>query len=468
MKKFIVSLSCLLLSAPRMFAQDSCVCYIPVPVNGSDTTFKLVPLTEGTGITNQGLPQNNYTNDDASTLPIPLPFNFCFYGQSFDTVYINNNGNISFVKPIYHFVNWPYPFGTDTLMIAPFYANVDTYGGSNLPGGDRVYYKITPTYMIVQWNAVGFYDSPLNIVDVDNLFDSFQLTITNGTDPILPGGNNVSFCYSSSVGMNWACSDTSGGFQGFGGVPATVGVNKGNKINSAQFGTFSIPGTQYYGPFGANDGLNWLNGKSFTFNTCVTGNIIPPVILNGNQACDTFTVCALDTLTIPVSFLCPQQGQTCTISASSIGLTGISVLNPVNANSIASATVQVIPAVADTGIRTLNVIATDNSTPVLTTTRPFIVIVNGCGTGIQETTIPDPFTVYPNPGSGDLTLQMKDDQFRGSGEAKIYDLLGNVICSVKITGARTRIDVSSRPPGIYFLKLFKDHVFAGAEKIVIR
>ncbi|MCX7767549.1 MAG: hypothetical protein N2110_00800, partial [Flavobacteriales bacterium] len=49
-------------------------------------------------------PDNTYTLampacDDCSSGPITLPFQFCLYGQLYNQVYINNNGNVSFGSP---------------------------------------------------------------------------------------------------------------------------------------------------------------------------------------------------------------------------------------------------------------------------------------------------------------------------------------------------------------------------------
>ena len=33
-------------------------------------------------------------NDDGSTGLIPIPFNFCLYGSTYNALYINNNGNV--------------------------------------------------------------------------------------------------------------------------------------------------------------------------------------------------------------------------------------------------------------------------------------------------------------------------------------------------------------------------------------
>src|SRR6185369_12832017 len=100
---------------------------------------------------------------------------------------------------------------------------------------------------------------------------TFQLIITDGTDPLLPGGNNVSFCYQD---MQWTTGDASNGTMGFGGVPATVGANRGNNTDYAQIGRFDQVGTNYDGGFGLNDGISWLDSTHFYMNTA--GGGIPP------------------------------------------------------------------------------------------------------------------------------------------------------------------------------------------------
>src|SRR5207249_11537167 len=46
-------------------------------------------------------PDGTYTlamapNDDGSTASIAIPFTFCLYGTNYTSLFINNNGNISF------------------------------------------------------------------------------------------------------------------------------------------------------------------------------------------------------------------------------------------------------------------------------------------------------------------------------------------------------------------------------------
>jgi hypothetical protein len=76
-------------------------------------------------------------NDDGSTANIPIPFNFCLYGSNYTSLWINNNGNITFDNSYATFsaVGFPDP---SYVMVAPFWGDVDTRGIG------EVWYKINP------------------------------------------------------------------------------------------------------------------------------------------------------------------------------------------------------------------------------------------------------------------------------------------------------------------------------------
>lgn len=458
MKRKSVLLIVLLLGlvSGKLFSQDtisSCYCWTPVDL--FDTVFKIAPISEGATLEDKGVPPNYY-NDNGSTLPIKLPFSFCMYGKNYDTVYINNNGNISFKKPIHSVIQHLPPFGADTLMIAPFYADVYTWGGNiKLVGGDRVFYEMTPTHMTVKWNKVGFYSPGDN-----DEFNSFQVTITNGTDPVLPAGNNVQFCYNI---MMWATtSDTTG----FGGYPAQVGISGGTKTDFAQFGTFRLPGTQYLGTTSNYNGLGWLASKSFTFNTCTTSHVIAPVIIS-DHTCDTVTVCANDSLEFNSSFLI-QQGQTSKITVSSPGLAGVTIKSSTTASSISSAIIKVKPTQLDLGPHVISITATDNGSPALTNTRQVTVFVANCGVGINKLQEEKQFSVYPNPSTERFTIELESPSLLKDSQVQIYDLLGTMIYSNTIGSIKTEIDLSLKPKGVYFLRLYRNNIPAGVEKIILK
>ncbi len=339
-----------------------CNCWIP-----RDGTFSAVPFDLGS--------PPYYSNDDGSTVGITLPFNFCLYGNTVggasNQMYINNNGNISFGSSYSTFSPVGFPSSLYT-MIAPFWGDVDT---ENPPtNGGVVYYKLTPTYLIVQWDSVGVFDHTGQV-------NTFQLIITDGTDPILPAGNNISFCYGE---MQWTTGDASnGGGTGFDGTPAdpaTVGLNKGDGTTFTQIGQFGVPGSTYAGSTGIS-GVGWLAGQSFYFNSCGAGGNLPPVVTSGGppSACvgDTLTICSIGgTLVHTVSFIPPSTSGSVSVTATSPSVgADFSVTNSTSGAS-ASLTFQVNSTGLTAGYYTVTVTAT-NDVPLSTTINYIIHVVNG-------------------------------------------------------------------------------------------
>ncbi len=440
MKKKSLILICLVFISTMLLSQP-CNCFQWV-----DSTYQVVPMTLGTDT--GGPPSYNCNN--CSSQAIKLPFSFCFYGKSYDTVYINNKGNISFKKPVFNFSSTGFPAGNDTLMLAACWSDVDNRG---VPGA-LVYYKITPTHLIVQWYNAGY-----ETFDPD-LYNDYQITLTNGTDSILPPGNNVSYCYYL---MRWESADSSGGSGGFGGVPGVFGVNKGDHLHYAQFGTFQYRGYNYFGPFDTNSQLYWLDYKSFAFNTCVNGNNIPPVIVNPDS-CYNDTICAGDTLHFSASFICPQIGQKATLTASSPGLSGLTS-DTSKVHSLYRISNTLIGALKDTGMHIINLTATDNGAPPLTNTLPVKVFIKNCDTthelGVDKMKINGPeFSIYPNPNKGKFTVMNYSgvpDGELSRCSIEIYNFMGEKVYSTGIAGAEFSIDLSSQPWGIYLYRVISEN-----------
>ncbi|MBK9477424.1 MAG: gliding motility-associated C-terminal domain-containing protein [Bacteroidetes bacterium] len=320
-------------STPPFF--KACKEFIPV-----DSTFEVVPFLAGT----LG-PPPLYRNDDASTAKITIPFNFCFYGTSFNELYINNNGNISFDGPQPNYRPDSLPT-TDFMALAAFWADVDT---RNFNSG-VVYFKIEPTYMIVTWDSVGYYNTH---ADKKN---SFQLIITDGLDSTyLSAGKNVGFRYGN---MEWTTGDI-GGINGFSilTTQATVGANKSDSINFVQFGRFGKAGSDYDGPYAGPDGVSWLNGRVFEFNVCSSTNIQP--IVNNFNYCDTVYSCIGDTSFFELSFLSPEQNQLTSTQITSTASSGLNILQntPGIVNTIK---VAFIGDFSNTGFQHISFLASDN------------------------------------------------------------------------------------------------------------
>lgn len=165
-------------------------CFIPV-----DASYTAVPR-----------------NDDGSYGPLNLGFNFNLYGTNYSQVYINTNGNLTFNGAVYSYSSTGFPYGTP--MVAPLWGDVDTRSGG------QIYYKLSGSNLIVTWNGVRYYPSRSPAVN------TFQAIIGTNADALTGVGQNVSLRYAD---MQWTTGDASNGNGGFGGIPATVGINKGKQ-----------------------------------------------------------------------------------------------------------------------------------------------------------------------------------------------------------------------------------------------
>lgn len=170
-----------------------------------------------------------FQNDDGSSGLLDLPFGINLFGSEFDTFYINNNGNISFRDPIGTFTPRPFPIA-DQPMIAPFWADVDTRGGSG-DGSNNVWVgSPNAQTIVVTWDRVGYFNSNTD------LRNSFQLVMRDRSfDTGGPGDFDIEFRYDV---LEWTTGDFSGGSSGFGGTPAQAGFDAGDGVNF-----FVLPGS---------------------------------------------------------------------------------------------------------------------------------------------------------------------------------------------------------------------------------
>ncbi|MBL7935858.1 MAG: gliding motility-associated C-terminal domain-containing protein [Bacteroidia bacterium] len=300
--------------------------------------------------------------DDANAA-IALPFDFCYYGVTYNSCNVSINGNIQFSTNSTAFTSTGFP-STTVNMIAPFWA--DAY----LTSGGSVKIDMYSTRMVVIWDSVGYFSNH------NNLTNSFQCVLTDGTDGILPPGKNVGFYYKK---MQWTTGDITGnnGFPDPGtSSPATVGLNEGNGVDYYLIGRFGVPGISYDGPLGADDGVKWLEGKRFYFNACppVGANVEPVSTLIGY--CDTMKVCGNDTLYIKNTFLAPEVNQSVSVSASAPTL-GSSFSYSIIPNTNSSDIYMVVNGnTAPAGFHTITMTATDNGTPAQTSIQNYVVAVN--------------------------------------------------------------------------------------------
>ena len=96
-------------------------------------------------------------NDDSSSAAIPIsaafPGGLRYFGDTYNTIFVNNNGNITFRAAVGQFTPTRFPIA-EQPMIAPFWADVDTRGGGR-PGHNGVWWDVRPGQVTVTWHNVG-------------------------------------------------------------------------------------------------------------------------------------------------------------------------------------------------------------------------------------------------------------------------------------------------------------------------
>jgi hypothetical protein len=437
-----------------------CSCMQPL-----DSTYSYVPFVNYIGTTNGNVYSPNNMNDDASSIQLNLPFTFNYYGVPRTSVFINNNGNISFNSPYSTFTANPFP-DPSYNMIAPFWADVDTREFAQTLGS-AVYYKITPTAMIVKWENVGYFD-----MHFDKL-NTFQLIITDGTDTLLPAGKNVGFCYGD---MAWTTGDITGG-GGF-GSPATVGVNQGNGADYFQVGTFNQPTMAFDGPYNNPDGIDWLDNQGMYFSTSASGNNIPPIIIN-NNICDTIDVytgdtirsLAIDSVEFLIGVATPEINQTLNISFSCTEPGAFSTTQIMNTPTYQSFNCKFKASNLPIGLYYVTVTATDDGTPAQQTVETIVIRSSydpGTVTALSENNdLAASIQLYPNPNSGIFTLNQQIEPSE-LPFLTIYDLMGNKTMEKTLQINSQTIDMSGFSKGVYFATISTKNGLIKTLKVVLK
>ena len=175
----------------------------------------------------------------------PAPFNFGFnlnvFGTQYGGAYVNTNGNITFGSYLSTYT----PFGlasTHSVIIAPFFADVDTRAGAtvNIGTGYLDGYKT----FVVNWPGVGCYHED------DNVTNDFQLLLIDRPDlgtSSLGDDFQIEFNYDSvqwdagqASNANANCTDAPNGDS------ATVGYSNGTTTPGD---TYQMTGSQTSGAF---------------------------------------------------------------------------------------------------------------------------------------------------------------------------------------------------------------------------
>jgi hypothetical protein len=107
-------------------------------------------------------------NDDGF-MDLPLPFSVTFFGTTYYSLFINNNGNVSFGAGISAFIPTG-PTGATQPVISPYFGDVDT---RNAASGVVHFQTNTANQLVVTWDQVGF-QQPCRSVELVPTYPSRQ------------------------------------------------------------------------------------------------------------------------------------------------------------------------------------------------------------------------------------------------------------------------------------------------------
>ncbi|GAB1818594.1 hypothetical protein HerbRD11066_17580 [Herbidospora sp. RD11066] len=193
-------------------------------------------------------------NDDSSSAEIDMPFPIEFYGRDFSSVWVNNNGNVTFDGPLADYTSGPLR-DVRRAMAAAWWADVDTRGS----GKGQVRYGLGEVggrqAFCVDFEEVAYFGSS------DDKRNSFELYIVDRGD-VGEGAFDIVYRYQK---LQWETGNASGGVDGLGGTSATVGYSNGTGTSET-----------YEELDGSRDNGVFLDGGEASLVTSSSGNTDEP------------------------------------------------------------------------------------------------------------------------------------------------------------------------------------------------
>uniref|UniRef100_A0A8C8RVE9 Alpha-tectorin n=1 Tax=Pelusios castaneus TaxID=367368 RepID=A0A8C8RVE9_9SAUR len=166
--------------------------------------------------------------DDGASPEIPISVRFSFYDRSYHSLYVNNNGIVSFGVPVNQYTPDSFPLTDGRAFVAPFWADVD----NRITG--EVCYRESQDHQLLQRVTA----------DINTYFPREAFTATwlfVATWDFCEFSSIVFFMVVTPLDIQWTTGVASGGDPqtGLGGIPAQVGFNSGGYKNY-----FNIPGSR--------------------------------------------------------------------------------------------------------------------------------------------------------------------------------------------------------------------------------
>ncbi|HEY5170368.1 MAG TPA: nidogen-like domain-containing protein, partial [Acidimicrobiia bacterium] len=170
-------------------------------------------------------------NDDDSTT-VSLPFPVHFFSGTFNQLFLNNNGNVTFDAALPAYT--PFDLSTaNRVIIAPFLADVDTRTGNAVTYGTGT--VDGHSAWGVNWPGVGCYNLNTSVLN------NFQMILVDRSD-VAAGDFDIEFNYDR---IQWDSGQASDGDANcLNGSSARAGYSDGTAAN-----TFELPGSAVDGAF---------------------------------------------------------------------------------------------------------------------------------------------------------------------------------------------------------------------------
>ncbi|XP_066465373.1 alpha-tectorin-like [Eleutherodactylus coqui] len=184
-------------------------------------------------------------DDDGTSGEVPLSEVFKFFGKEYKSLYVNNNGVISFNKAVSQYTPDPFPLTNGETFVTPYWGDVDNdlggmvfYRESKEPGllqkiTEDVQKYLPNLHFLAKWAFVATWDKVAYYGSASKKVNTFQAVLTSDGYRCI-----VILNYGD---IQWTTGTASDGDAdtGLGGIPAQAGFNSGDDTHY-----FNIPGSR--------------------------------------------------------------------------------------------------------------------------------------------------------------------------------------------------------------------------------
>lgn len=187
----------------------------------------------------------NPKDDDGNSPEISIQTPYSFYGKKYYSVFVNNNGVVSFGKNVSQYTPDPFPLDEGVPFVAPYWADVD-----NVIAGNIFWRQTQDPALLSQFTAdISRYFPDISFTPIWMFFATWEGVAYFGSasdkantfQAVLATDEKISFIMLNYADIQWTTGIASDGdpMTGLGGIPAQAGFDSGDKKNY-----YNIPGSR--------------------------------------------------------------------------------------------------------------------------------------------------------------------------------------------------------------------------------